>query len=192
MTSKNSQEQLWIEHAKQGDQKSYYFLMGKFWDVLHYHVAKKVSNIEDQEDVCIISFSKAFKHLDSYNFDYAFTTWLFKIANNTITDFYRKKERGVDYQSIDSESFFANLGQTIACPNKNPEQHFILKQKITEMLEFMDSMKPQYKKLIELRYFQDLKLKEISEELNLPLGTVKVNLGRARTILITSLAEKLK
>lgn len=189
---KIAKEQLWVEHAKRGDQRSFYLLMGKFWDSLLIHVSKRVSNTEDQEDVCIISFSKAFKHLKTYNNDFAFSTWLYHIANNTITDFYRKKERGVDYQSIDTEVFFAKLGQSLQCPNKNPEQHLILKQKINEVLEFMDSMKPQYKILIELRYFEDLKLKEISEQLNLPLGTVKVNLSRARTILISSLADKLK
>jgi len=192
MSVNNSQEQRWIEQAKQGQERAFYLLMGKFWDRLLIHLSKRVYDEIDREDVCIISFTKAFKYIERYDNTYAFSTWLYKIANNTVTDFYRKKERGVEYKSIDTDSFFTTLGQYMECPNKDPEQLYILKQKIKEVLLFMDSMKPQYKRLIELRYFDDLKLKEISEELHLPLGTVKVNLGRARTILISSLAEKLK
>ncbi len=192
MSVNNSPEQLWIEQAKQGDEKAFYLLMGKFWDRLLIHLSKRVHDEVDREDVCIISFTKAFKSIKNYDSKYAFSTWLYQIANNTVIDFYRKKERDITHKSIDSESFFTTLGQYMECPNKDPEQLYILKQKIKEVLLFMDSMKPQYKKLIELRYFDDLKLKEISEELHLPLGTVKVNLGRARTILISSLAEKLK
>lgn len=192
MSANNSQEQLWIEQAKQGEERAFYLLMGKFWEPLLIHLSKRVYDEADREDVCIIAFTKAFKNIEKYNDKYAFSTWLYQIANNTVTDFYRKSEKGVEHKSIDSESFFTTLGQYLECPNKDPEQLYILKQKIKEIMLFMDSMKPQYKKLIELRYFNDLKLKEISDELHLPLGTVKVNLGRARTILISSLAEKLK
>ncbi len=192
MSLSNSPEKHWIDQAKQGEERAFYLLMGKFWEPLLIHLSKRVPDEGDREDVCIISFTKAFKSIKSYNSDYAFSTWLYQIANNTVIDFYRKKENGITHKSIDSEAFFTTLGQYMECPNKDPEQLYILKQKIKEVLLFMDSMKPQYKKLIELRYFEDLKLKEISEELHLPLGTVKVNLGRARTILISSLAEKLK
>lgn len=192
MNVNKSPEQLWIEQAKLGEERAFYLLMGKFWDRLLIHLSQRVYDEVDREDVCIIAFTKAFKNINNYDSKYAFSTWLYQIANNTVIDFYRKKEKGIEHKSIDSDTFFMTLGQYMECPNKDPEQLYILKQKIKEVLLFMDSMKPQYKKLIELRYFNDLKLKEISEELHLPLGTVKVNLGRARTILISSLAEKLK
>ena len=114
----------------------------------------------------------------------SFSTWLFKIASNNCIDFIRKKKNHT--LSIDSD--FSNedgdrMRVDLKSPNRNPEEEAIRAQKVKLMREIVTTLKPRYKELIELRYFKELSYEEIATELDLPLGTVKAQLFRAREFL---------
>jgi len=167
-----------------GDQKAYAQLMERYRDSVYFMLLKMVNNKDDADDLTIEAFGKAFKRLDQYAPTYAFSTWLFKIATNNCIDFIRRKKMVV--YSIDKK--FENsdgdqMSVDIKAMELNPEENMVKKQKVLLMRSVVDKLKPRYKQLVEMRYFEELSYEEISEKLDLPLGTVKAQLFRAREFL---------
>lgn len=169
--------------AIEGDQKAYADLMGRYRDAIYYMLLKMVNNSSDAEDLTIEAFGKAFKNIRQYAPNYAFSTWLFKIATNNCIDFIRKK-RG-SHVSLDQHNDENDHSPhtDIQSSAPDPEESFINDQKVKLMRSVVSKLKPRYRKLIELRYFNELSYEEIAEELELPIGTVKAQLFRARELL---------
>ncbi len=168
-----------------GDQKAYADLMKNYRDSLYFMLLKMTNNPHDAEDLTIEAFGKAFKKLHQYTPDYAFSTWLFKIASNNCIDFIRKKKKytfSID-QNFNDDETGTELAAKIPANILNPEEELVKQQKIKLMHEVVDKLKPHYRTLIELRYFKEFSYDEIATELNLPLGTVKAQLFRAREFL---------
>ncbi len=166
------------------DQSAYAELMGRYRDSIFFMLLKMVNNRDDAEDLTIEAFGKAFNRLHQYTPNYAFSTWLFKIASNNCIDFIRKKKNNT--MSIDSD--FSNddgdrVSFDLKSTGRNPEEEAIRDQKIKLMREIVTKLKPRYRELIELRYFKEYSYEEIATELDLPLGTVKAQLFRAREFL---------
>jgi RNA polymerase sigma-70 factor (ECF subfamily) len=167
-----------------GDQKAYAELMSRYKDSIYFMLLKMVNNRDDADDLTIEAFGKAFKNIKQYTPDYAFSTWLFKIATNNCIDFIRKKRKQTF--SIDKGLETDDGGELtidIRSSQPDPEENLMKKQKVLMMRDVVERLKPRYKKLVELRYFQERSYEEIAEELNLPLGTVKAQLFRAREFL---------
>lgn len=185
LTDKAVRDYKLVQRAiEDGDQKAYAELMNNYKDSLYFMLLKMTSNPHDAEDLTIEAFGKAFKKLHQYTPDYAFSTWLFKIASNNCIDFIRKKKKytfSID-QGIDDE-LGTELARRIPAEELDPEEELVKKQKIKLMRDVVEKLKPHYRTLIELRYFSEFSYEEISEELNLPLGTVKAQLFRAREFL---------
>jgi len=167
-----------------GDQKAYAQLMERYRDSVYFMLLKMVNNKDDADDLTIEAFGKAFKRLNQYAPTYAFSTWLFKIATNNCIDFIRRKKMVI--YSIDKKFENADGDQMsvdIKALELNPEENMVKKQKVILMRSVVDKLKPRYKQLVEMRYFEELSYEEISDKLNLPLGTVKAQLFRAREFL---------
>ena len=166
------------------DQKAYAQLMDRYRDSIYFMLLKMVNNKDDAEDLTIEAFGKAFKKLHQYTPDYAFSTWLFKIASNNCIDFIRKKKQIM--LSIDKKVENEEGGEVtidLKAETLDPEEKIIEKQKIKTMREVVYKLKPRYRELIELRYFNEFSYEEISDQLDIPLGTVKAQLFRAREFL---------
>jgi RNA polymerase sigma-70 factor (ECF subfamily) len=172
-----------VEAALTGDEKAFAKLMSRYKDAIYYMLLKMVNNKNDAEDLTLEAFGKAFKNLHQYSPSYAFSTWLFKIATNNCIDFLRKK-RGV-YVSIENnlENGDNELPLRLRSNEPNPEEKLIRIQKAILMRKIVHNLKPRYRTLVELRYFREFSYEEIANELNLPLGTVKAQLFRARDML---------
>jgi RNA polymerase sigma factor (sigma-70 family) len=177
-----------VEAAKRGDQKAYGELMGRYRDAIYFMLLKMVNNQSDAEDLTIEAFGKAFKNINQYTPNFAFSTWLFKIATNNCIDFIRKKRGNTVSldQSVDEEE---NLlpSASIQSDSMDPEENMINQQKVILMREVVSKLKPRYRRLVELRYFNEFSYDEISKELDLPIGTVKAQLFRARELLFNIL-----
>lgn len=175
--------------VEKGDQMAFTELMGLYRDTIYFMLVKMTGNVDDAEDLTLEAFGKAFKNLAQYTPDYAFSTWLFKIASNNCIDFMRKKKKNVlaneNYEDI-SESYHA---QKMTSQGLDPEENLIKSQKIQLMRQLVEKLKPRYKRLIELRYFEEYSYEEICVELDLPLGTVKAQLFRAREFLFNILKD---
>lgn len=167
-----------------GDQKAYAELMSRYKDSIYFMLLKMVNNRDDADDLTIEAFGKAFRNLKQYTPDYAFSTWLFKIATNNCIDFIRKKRKmtlSLD-RGFDTEDG-GEMTLEVKSNTPDPEEHMMKKQNVILMRDVVDRLKPRYRRLVELRYFQERSYEEISDELKLPLGTVKAQLFRAREFL---------
>ena len=184
LSSKGAYDYILVQLAlSKGDQKAYAELMGRYRESLYFMLLKMVNNKDDADDLTIEVFGKAFKSLHQYTPNFAFSTWLFKIATNNCIDFMRKKR--VNYsldKPMDNEEG-TGMSINIKADDPDPEQHIIKKEKVKMMREVVDKLKPHYKQLVEMRYFEELSYEEISKILNLPIGTVKAQLFRARELL---------
>lgn len=186
LTEKALRDYKLVQRAiENGDQQAYADLMKNYRDSLYFMLLKMTNNPHDAEDLTIEAFGKAFKKLHQYTPDYAFSTWLFKIASNNCIDFIRKKKKytfSID-QNFDDDETGTELASKIPAETLDPEEEMVKKQKIKLMHEVVEKLKPHYRTLIELRYFKEFSYDEIAQELNLPLGTVKAQLFRAREFL---------
>ncbi|MHA7110623.1 RNA polymerase sigma factor [Sunxiuqinia elliptica] len=183
LSDKAQQDFALVESALQGDEKAFAKLLSKYKDAIYFMLLKMVNNKSDAEDLTIEAFGKAFKNLHQYSPSYAFSTWLFKIASNNCIDFLRKK-KGV-HIPIENNQDNSDNDQSVRLKSKDPdpEEKLIRIQKAILLRKIVHRLKPRYRTLVELRYFREYSYEEIAKELNLPLGTVKAQLFRAREML---------
>lgn len=177
-----------VRQAKEGNEKAFASLMNRYRDSIYYMLLKMVNNPYDAEDLTIEAFGKAFRNIESYTPKYAFSTWLFKIATNNCVDFIRKKQ--VSISPLDhSQETIDNVTVNIQSDLPDPEETLINIQKIDALKEIVNQLKPGYRALIELRYYMEYSYEEIASELNIPIGTVKAQLYRAKTLLYNILIK---
>tara|TARA_Y100000389_G_C17377674_1_gene472562 strand:+ start:400 stop:1017 length:618 start_codon:yes stop_codon:yes gene_type:complete len=173
-----------IRATEEKDQQAFSELMDKYKDPIYFMLLKMVNNNDDAEDLTLEAFGKAFNRLNQYTPNFAFSTWLFKIATNNCIDFLRKKKKNV--MSIDNRVSNKDGEEymfEIKSEGMTPKQIAMNDQKIQLMRQYVKKLKPRYQTLVEMRYFKELSYDEISEEMRLPLGTVKAQLFRAREFL---------
>jgi len=188
LSAKALQDWKLVQRAlNKSDQKAYAELMQRYRDTIFFVLLKMVRDKNDADDLTIEAFGKAFRHLHQYTPDFAFSTWLFKIATNNCIDFIRKRKEAISldrtYESADGDEFsFEPKSESL-----NPEEKAIKKQKIKLMQSVVEKLPPRYRTLVEQRYFHEKSYEEIALELDLPIGTVKAQLFRARELLYTTL-----
>ncbi|QIA07287.1 RNA polymerase sigma factor [Draconibacterium halophilum] len=182
LSDKARQDYELVKAALAGDDKAFARLLNRYKDAIYFMLLKMVNNRSDAEDLTLEAFGKAFKSLHQYSPTYAFSTWLFKIASNNCIDFLRKK-KGV-HVPIENNGQDDN-SETIKLRSKepDPEEKLIRQQKAILLRRVVRKLKPRYQILVELRYFREFSYEEIAKELDLPLGTVKAQLFRAREML---------
>lgn len=181
--SHRKRDSLLVQNAMAGDQKAYSELMSLYWNSIEKTLSLKLASREDVEDLTIATFSKAFDKLDSYDDSFAFSTWIQTIASNTLIDFFRKKDQktiSIDQQQEDDE--INNID--VIDNSLDPENHLIRVQKNKHITGVVHRLKPHYRELIILRYLDEMSYVEISKKLNMPLGSVKAKLFRARDLLM--------
>ena len=181
--SHRKRDSLLVQNAMAGDQKAYSELMSLYWTSIEKTLSLKLVSREDVEDLTIATFSKAFDKLDSYDDSFAFSTWIQTIASNTLIDFFRKKEQktiSIDKQKEDEDSNNIDVIDN----SLDPENHLIRKQKNKHITGMVHRLKPHYRELIILRYLDEMSYAEISKKLNIPVGSVKAKLFRARDLLM--------
>jgi len=172
-----------VQKALQGDEKAFTRLLARYKDAIYFMLLKMVNNRNDAEDLTLEAFGKAFKNIHQYSPTYAFSTWLFKIASNNCIDFLRRKKG--TYVAIDNNSDSTQNNESVRLKSKelDPEEKLIRQQKAILLHRIVRRLKPRYRTLVELRYFREYSYEEIAKELELPLGTVKAQLFRAREML---------
>ena len=173
-----------VLQAMDGNQQAYALLMNRYRNSVYHAMFKMVNNRDDADDLTIEAFGKAFNKLPSYAPNYAFSTWLFKIAINNCIDHIRKK-RLVTYSMDDTITADSNreFSHNIRDYDPDPEQMMMHDQKIAHVRDLVETLSTKYRAMIELRYYDELSYEEIAMELKLPLGTVKAQLFRAKEIL---------
>ncbi len=173
-----------VQEAVHGDQKAYSTLMDRYRNSIYHMMLKMVHNREDADDLTLEAFGKAFHKLPSYTPRYAFSTWLFRIAINNCIDHIRKKR--INMLSIDDPiepNSDHDYSSNLRAETLDPEEKFIREQRVVLMRHVLGKLNHKYRLMIELRFFEELSYDEIATELDIPLGTVKAQLFRAKEIL---------
>lgn len=183
--SSRAQEDLeLVAKAKEGDQVAFGKLMSRYRDSIFFMVLKMVHNRDDAEDLTLEAFGKAFNNIANYSADFAFSTWLFKIATNNCIDFIRKKRlqtTSLDQTSTTDDGESSPIAVKDHTPD--PEESLVKDQRAQKIRAAIEELSPKYRALIELRYLDELSYEEIAEKLDIPLGTVKAQLFRAKDML---------
>ncbi|MCQ2286999.1 MAG: sigma-70 family RNA polymerase sigma factor [Bacteroidales bacterium] len=182
-TEKVQRDIVLVKRALEGDQKAYAELMSYYREPLYYMLLKMCNNPYDAEDLTIEAFGKAFRNIEKYSESFAFSTWLFKIAANNCVDFLRKKTKAPQCIDDDLQDFTANGGNATDKEQKNPEQSVIEKQRVKMLHWAVAQLRPNYRTLVELRYFEEYSYEEIAQEMNMSLSNVKIQLFRAKDML---------
>ncbi len=190
LSDKAKQDFALVQKARSGDQHAYAQLLSRYWDSVYFMILKMAHNKDDAEDLTIEAFGKAFKYIHNYEPEFAFSTWLFKIANNNAIDFLRKQHTKTI--SIDSQGRDADEDNPVQLQSDtpDPEEVMISKQKTEFLQTIVKELKPRYSRLVQLRYFEEYSYEEIAETLNLPIGTVKAQLFRAKELLYHIIISK--
>lgn len=179
-----------IKKAKEGKQTSFNYLLDTFWNEVYNFQLKRTHDEYEAEDITIQSFSRAFDKIDTFKEEYNFKTWLIQISKNIHIDLLRKKNASIQSKTttkVDDSVY------KIIDDNPTPEDKLITEQNLAQLLLYIKQLKPNYQKVINLRYFQELSYKEIAIQLNEPINNVKIKLLRARKLLaeiITSAVQK--
>lgn len=168
-----------IKRAKQNDQKAFNFLLDTFWDDVYGFQLKRIENENDAEDITIQTFSKAFDRIETFDESYKFKTWLITISKNIHIDLLRKDKNHMSQSRFnDDDTVYQILDES-----PSVEDTLITEQNLAKLLRDIKKLKPHYQEIINLRYFQELSYKEISEQLDEPMNNIKVKLLRAKKLL---------
>ncbi|MEL7534944.1 MAG: sigma-70 family RNA polymerase sigma factor [Bacteroidota bacterium] len=183
--SKNTKEDReLVAAAQRGEQPAFETLLKKYRKSVYYMLLKMVKNADDAEDLTQEAFAKAFNSINKFDSKYAFSTWLFRIATNNCIDFIRKKRVqtiSID-QSVEGDDG-SNMTFDVRDDDLDPNDTMLKKQRAKYLTMAIDRLPEKYRVLVELRYFKEFSYDEVAKELQIPLGTVKAQLFRARELL---------
>lgn len=179
-----------VKQAKKGSNDAFNKLVSKYREQLHFHIGKMIRDREQVEDLVQEVFMKAFDNLESYNTQYAFSTWIYRIATNHTIDYLRKKK--LKTLSINDPVTTKDGEMNVQLPDENFEtDRAIIRKQRKKMIESAISNLPEkYRDVIRMRHMEEMSYQEISDELDLPLGTVKAHIFRAREMLYKTLKDK--
>lgn len=180
---------LLIKKALSGEENAYDALLKRYQKGIYNMIYQMIRNREETEDLVQETFIKAFHSLDSYNDQFAFSTWLYKIAFNHCIDSIRKKK--LKTLSLDKPVLLkeGKVAHQIRDDSHGPESDYIYQEKRKLIQETIESLPERYREAIVLRHREERSYEEISEILQIPLGTVKARIFRAREMLKKKLRE---
>ena len=170
--------------AEEQNQAAYIVLYTRYNIGVRNHIARYISQKEDVEDICLESFQKAFSQISSYNPEYKFSTWLYRIARNTAFDYLSKHDREKNHMPTTFiNDDLAELRELPATMH-NPEEDIITQQEYDKWLNNIEKLKDDYKAVAKMNLIENFGYKEISEALDMPLNTVKTKIRRAKAMLL--------
>jgi RNA polymerase sigma-70 factor (ECF subfamily) len=179
--------------ARTGSDKAYRELLGRYQRPVFSLIYRMVRDREQAEDLAQETFVKVFNHLERYNPKYKFSSWIFKVASNLSIDHLRKK--GLDTVSLDGSRHAQTADEvdatriTVESRDENPEEYLEAKELGEEIERAIGALREDYRTAILLRHVEGRPYEEIAEIMEIPLGTVKTYIHRARSELREALAH---
>lgn len=172
--------------------KTFEQIYAEYKDKVFKFISLKLKNREQAEDLTQETFIKVYRFLSLYNDEWELSTWIYKIATNVVIDYYREKK----LETADIAMFISEEGDIMSnvlskhCTKKTPEIVLIDKEILANVQDKISTLPSNIKKTAEMFFNLELNYKEIADALDMPLGTVKNNIFRAREILQTNLKHE--
>lgn len=177
--------------ARKGDQRAFAEIVDLYKDKLYHLAYRMIGNRQEAEDIVQEAFLRVFKHLDRYDENQKFSTWIYRIATNLSIDRLRKRRAiySLDAESSDHEGLDGYA--MLPSDDRTPESELLLSETQRLIHEAMETLPAKYKSVMVLRYLQDLSLQEISDIMGMPVTTVKTRVHRGREFLRKKLENRL-
>ena len=166
--------------------------MKKYHDAISNFIYRMIQDKAQVEDLTQEAFIKAFGSLASFNEEYAFSTWLYKIATNNCIDFIRRRKLqmfSIDKPIPSKESDYAF---ELRDDSAEADGEIISSQRTRLLNEAITQLPEKYRIVIRLRHTEERSYEEIAKILKLPIGTVKAHIFRARELLYKNLKDKIR
>ena len=173
-----------VDLALQQNQAAFIVLYTRYSAGVRNHISKYISQAEDREDVALESFQKAFSQISSYNPEFKFSTWLYRIARNTALDHISKRDREKNNLPTTSISDTISELNDMAAAMHNPEDDIIKQQEYDKWMDNIEKLKEDYRIVARMNLIDHFGYKEISDQLDLPINTVKTRIRRAKAQLL--------
>lgn len=172
-----------IKQVIKGDHEAFSMIVDIYKDKLFHLSYRMLGNRHEAEDIAQEAFVRAYVNIHSYDQTKKFSTWIYRIATNLCIDRIRKKKPDYFLDSEVAGTDGLTLYSQIATDEKGPEAA-VESMEIQEVVQReILKLSDKYRVVIVLRYIDDLSIKEISELLNIPEGTVKTRIHRGREAL---------
>ena len=172
-----------IEAAQQGNQEAFRKLYDRNFKKVYAFIIKKCQDEQLAFEVTLEAFCKGFMHIQNYTPNCLFSTWICAIAKNTLINHQRKTNSKKTRLLVD---FHKSSVQNTLDFSATAEEELIRIDIAAKLAKCLNLLSPSYKRIIELRFYEELKYEEIAVELDIPLHNVKARLSRAKV----SLREK--
>lgn len=178
-----------IKKIKKGDQSAFEDVVSFYQNKVYQICYRMIGNAHEAEDLAQEAFVRAYTNIHSFDEKRKFSTWIYRIATNLSIDRIRKKKPDyyldAELQGADGLNMYSQLSNDDPLPHEEVEtlelQAYLQKQ--------IESLPEKYRSVITLRYVDDLSLQEISEVLDMPIGTVKTRIHRGREALRKKLRD---
>ena len=170
-----------IAKAKQGDMQAFEELILKHEKIVYNVALRMMNHSEDAKDISQEVFLKAYRNIKNFDERSMFSTWLYRITTNTCIDEMRKRKGKQNYsleEELENED--GSMQRQIADEGDTPEESLMRGEEKGEILQALDTLSEEHRAAIILRDVKGLSYEEISEIIELPMGTVKSRISRAR------------
>ncbi|MDM5296776.1 RNA polymerase sigma factor SigW [Bacillus pumilus] len=178
-----------IKQVKKGDQNAFSDIVDLYKDKIYQLCYRMLGNAHEAEDIAQEAFIRAYVNIESFDVNRKFSTWLYRIATNLTIDRIRKKKPDyyLDAEVAGTEGL--NMYSQIAANGVLPEDEVVSLELSSTIQQKILRLPDKYRSVIVLKYIDELSLKEISEILNIPVGTVKTRIHRGREALRKQLRD---
>ncbi len=176
--------QLVCDARDRGSHKAYSDLMAFYREPLYLLLLRMTHNTTTASDLTVDTFSKAFCQLHRYAPTGSFSSWLFSIGVNTYIDYVRRRRiETVSLNSVQRNSDGDFIEYQIPSGQPNPEENMMRMERDSALHEVVDKLKQPYRQIVEMRYYDEMSYEQIAEKLQIPIGTVKIRLLRAKNLM---------
>jgi len=182
----NTNDALLIKRIRAGNQKAFQSFIEKYQRLVSHIVFRMVSNTADREDICQDIFLKVYQNVAGFRFECKMSTWIAKIAYHACINHLQKKKIPLFRNGSPEDKSFADISGENKPPDAFTEERDIASRLQAEI----DKLDPPFRTILTLYHVDEMSYAEIGKIMDLPEGTVKSYLFRARKRLRERLISK--
>lgn len=179
----DQKEKRLIKKVKKGDQQAFAELVDRYKNGVFAICFRMVGNTQEAEDLSQEAFIRAYNHIDQYDHERKFSTWLFRIATNLSIDFLRRRKTSVSLDAVVPGTEGLSLNTILPDNGELPDEQMVRRENEEMVQSEIKKLPEKYRSAVVLKYIEDLSLKEISDIMDIPVGTVKTRIHRGREML---------